>query len=49
MREVGDQLVDIHSQHQNLLLQKEDFQLNVIDILLPTTRIWQPTKPLQGV
>ncbi|WP_455069619.1 AAA family ATPase, partial [Prevotella aurantiaca] len=33
MREVGDQLVDIHSQHQNLLLQKEDFQLNVIDIL----------------
>ncbi|PDP80964.1 DNA repair protein RecN [Prevotella intermedia] len=33
MREVGDQLVDIHSQHQNLLLQKEDFQLNVINIL----------------
>lgn len=33
MRELGDQLVDIHSQHQNLLLQKEDFQLNVIDIL----------------
>lgn len=33
MREVGEQLVDIHSQHQNLLLQKEDFQLNVIDML----------------
>lgn len=33
MRELGEQLVDIHSQHQNLLLQKEDFQLNVVDIL----------------
>ena len=33
MRELGDQLVDIHSQHQNLLLQKEDFQLNVVDII----------------
>ena len=33
MRELGEQLVDIHSQHQNLQLQKEDFQLNVVDIL----------------
>ena len=33
LRDLGSQLVDIHSQHQNLLLQKEDFQLNVIDIL----------------
>ncbi len=33
IRELGEQLVDIHSQHQNLLLQKEDFQLNVVDIL----------------
>ncbi len=33
MRELGEQLVDIHSQHQNLLLQKEDFQLSVIDII----------------
>lgn len=33
MRELGEQLVDIHSQHQNLLLQKEDFQLNVMDII----------------
>ena len=33
MRELGEQLVEIHSQHQNLLLQKEDFQLNVVDIL----------------
>lgn len=33
MRELGEQLVDIHSQHQNLLLQKEDFQLYVVDII----------------
>lgn len=33
MRELGEQLVDIHSQHKNLLLQKEDFQLNVVDII----------------
>ena len=33
LRELGETLVDIHSQHQNLLLQKEDFQLNVVDIM----------------
>ena len=38
MRELGEQLVDIHSQHQNLLLQKEDFQLNVVDIIAQDTQ-----------
>ena len=33
MRELGEQLIDIHSQHQSLLLQKSDFQLNVVDIM----------------
>lgn len=33
LRQFGDHLVDIHSQHQNLLLQKEDFQLGVVDII----------------
>lgn len=33
MRDLGEKLIDVHSQHQNLLLQKEDFQLNVVDIL----------------
>lgn len=37
MRELGEQMVDIHSQHQNLLLQKEDFQLNVVDIIAQDT------------
>ena len=33
LKELGEQLVDIHSQHQNLLLQKQDFQLSVVDII----------------
>ena len=33
MKELGEQLIDIHSQHQNLLLGKEDFQLGVLDIV----------------
>ena len=33
MRELGEHLIDIHSQHQNLLLQKDDFQLQVVDIV----------------
>lgn len=33
MKAIGEQLIDIHSQHQNLLLQKQDFQLNVVDII----------------
>ena len=33
MRELGEKLIDVHSQHQNLLLRKENFQLNVVDIM----------------
>lgn len=33
MKELGEQLIDVHSQHQNLLLNKEGFQLSVLDIL----------------
>ena len=32
LKELGEQLVDVHSQHQNLLLNKQDFQLGVVDI-----------------
>ena len=38
LKELGDQLMDIHSQHQNLLLNKQDFQLNVVDILAQDTK-----------
>ena len=33
MKELGELLIDVHSQHQNLLLNKEGFQLNVLDLL----------------
>lgn len=33
LKELGDQLIDVHSQHKNLLLQKQDFQLSVVDII----------------
>ena len=33
LKELGERLVDIHSQHQNLLLNKHDFQLNVVDTI----------------
>lgn len=33
LKELGERLVDVHSQHQNLLLSKHDFQLSVVDII----------------
>ena len=33
IKELGEKLIDVHSQHQNLLLNHEDFQINVLDIL----------------
>ena len=38
MKDLGERLVDIHSQHQNLLLRKEDFQLNVINLMAGNER-----------
>ena len=37
LKELGDQLMDVHSQHQNLLLNKQDFQLEVVDIIANDT------------
>ena len=33
LKELGERLVDVHSQHQNLLLNTQDFQLSVVDII----------------
>lgn len=38
LKELGDRLVDVHSQHQNLLLSKHDFQMEVVDILAADAR-----------
>lgn len=39
LKELGEHLLDIHSQHQNLMLNKEDFQLNVIDVFAQNKKI----------
>lgn len=33
LRQLGERLVDIHSQHQNLLIRDADFQLSIVDII----------------
>ena len=33
LKEIGEQLIDIHSQHQNLLLNREEFQMNMVDTI----------------
>jgi DNA repair protein RecN (Recombination protein N) len=33
LKELGERLIDVHSQHQNLLLGKHDFQLGVVDVM----------------
>ena len=38
LKELGERLVDIHSQHQNLLLGKQDFQLSVVDMVAGDSR-----------
>lgn len=38
LRDIGERLVDIHSQHQNLMLGNSNFQLSVIDIISDNTK-----------
>ncbi len=37
LREIGDRLIDIHSQHQTLMLHDNSFQINLIDSFAGTT------------
>ena len=46
LKELGEQLIDVHSQHQNLLLNKEGFQLNVLDLLAHNVRLFIEYKAL---
>ena len=41
LKELGYQLIDIHSQHQNLLIAKEDFQLHILDVMAQNSRQFQ--------
>lgn len=33
LKQIGEKLIDVHSQHQNLLINDEEFQMNVLDII----------------
>jgi DNA repair protein RecN (Recombination protein N) len=39
LKELGDKLIDIHSQHQTLMLGNNSFQLNVIDSFAGTSKL----------
>ncbi len=39
LKRLGSYLIDIHSQHQNLLLGQEDFQLSVLDTVASSTAL----------
>ena len=39
LKELGDRLIDIHSQHQTLMLHDNSFQLNVIDSFAGTSKL----------
>lgn len=39
LKTFGEQLMDVHSQHKNLLLQKQDFQLSTVDIIAENQKL----------
>ena len=39
LKQLGNKLIDIHSQHQNLLLGQEDFQISVLDTVAASPKI----------
>ena len=41
LKEIGERLIDIHSQHQTLMLNDNSFQLNVIDSFAGTAKLLQ--------
>ena len=41
LKRLGNRLIDIHSQHQNLLLGQEDFQLSVLDTVAAVPELTQ--------
>ncbi|MBQ9525869.1 MAG: DNA repair protein RecN [Bacteroidaceae bacterium] len=41
LKELGYHLIDIHSQHQNLLIAKEDFQLHILDVIAQNNTLLQ--------
>ena len=44
LKELGDQLIDIHSQHETLLLKETNFQFELVDAFAQTTNLFSDYK-----
>ena len=44
LRDLGDRLIDIHSQHETLLLKETHFQFELVDAFAQTTELFQEYK-----
>ncbi|MDQ1332516.1 MAG: repair protein RecN, partial [Bacteroidota bacterium] len=49
MKELGDKLIDIHSQHQTLMLHDNSFQLNVIDSFAGISKLKTDYKKIYSI
>lgn len=48
LKELGDQLIDIHSQHETLLLKETNFQFELVDAFAQTTALFADYKKQFG-
>lgn len=48
LKELGDQLIDIHSQHETLLLKETNFQFELVDAFAQTTNLFADYKKQFG-
>lgn len=48
LKELGDQLIDIHSQHETLLLKETNFQFELVDAFAQTTALFSDYKKQYG-
>lgn len=44
LKELGDQLIDVHSQHETLLLKETNFQFELVDAFAQTTQLFTDYK-----
>jgi DNA repair protein RecN (Recombination protein N) len=49
LKELGDQLIDIHSQHETLLLKETNFQFELVDAFAQTTGLFTDYKKQFGL
>ncbi len=48
LKELGARLIDIHSQHQNLMLSSEDFRIEALDLVAKNSKLLTKYRELYG-